>query len=214
MVRFLTVDYSEILQQGVQALGLDVSEIAQAQLLDYLHLLDKWNHVYNLTSVTDFTDMIPKHLLDCLAITPYICGEQILDLGTGAGLPGLVLAIYNPDWECTLIDSNSKKIRFVQQAIAELNLNNVNLVNDRIENFTSSPVFSSIVARAYASLHDIFVQTENLCAKNGSILAMKGLYPEQEIKDLAHLPVRLESISLKIPQLKAQRHLVIMRTYD
>ena len=208
------MSYSEILQQGIQALDLDVSETTQAQLLDYLRLLEKWNHVYNLTAITDFSEMIPKHLLDSLAVIPHISGQRILDVGTGAGLPGLVLAIVHPEWECTLLDSNSKKIRFVQQAVAELNLTNVHLEHARIEDFEPHSPFSSIICRAYTSLHDFLAQTEELCEPQGCIIAMKGLYPEQEIAELVHLPVKLETIALQVPQLSAQRHLIIMKPYD
>lgn len=208
------MSYSETLQQGVQALDLNLSETTQAQLLDYLRLLEKWNHVYNLTAITDFSEMIPKHLLDSLSIEPHIVGQRILDVGTGAGLPGLVLAIVHPDWECTLLDSNSKKIRFIQQVVAELNLNNVHLVHSRIEDFEPNCPFSTIICRAYTSLHDFLAQTEELCEPKGSLLAMKGLYPEQEIAELVHLPVKLESITLQVPQLSAQRHLIVMKPYD
>jgi 16S rRNA (guanine527-N7)-methyltransferase len=208
------VGYSETLQQGIQALDLNLSETTQAQLLDYLRLLEKWNHVYNLTAITDFSEMIPKHLLDSLAVMSHITGRRILDIGTGAGLPGLVLAIAHPDWECTLLDSSSKKIRFVQQVVAELNLTNVHLEHTRIEDFEPSCPFSTIISRAYSSLHDFFAQTEELCEPHGQILAMKGLYPEHEIAELMHLPVRLETIVLQVPQLSAQRHLIVMRPYD
>jgi 16S rRNA (guanine527-N7)-methyltransferase len=208
------VSYSETLQQGIQALDLDLSDTTQAQLLDYLRLLEKWNHVYNLTAITEFSDMIPKHLFDCLAVLPYICDDKILDVGTGAGLPGLVLAIAHPDWTCTLLDSNSKKTRFVQQVVAELNLNNVHLVTERIEDFETEERFSTVISRAYTSLHNFLAQTEELCEPRGRILAMKGLYPEQEIAELVHLPVKLETVTLHVPQLSAQRHLIVMRPYD
>jgi len=208
------VSYSEILQQGIQALDLNLSETTQAQLLDYLQLLEKWNHVYNLTAMTDFAEMIPKHLLDSLAVMPHISGRRILDVGTGAGLPGLVFAIVHPDWECTLLDSSSKKIRFIQQVVAELNLTNVHLEHARIEDFEPDKPFSSIISRAYTNLHDFFAQTEEFCEPHGCILAMKGLYPEQEIAKLMHLPVKLETIVLQVPQLSAQRHLIMIRPYD
>lgn len=208
------MSYSETLQQGIQALDLDLSDTTQAQLLDYLRLLEKWNHVYNLTAITEFSDMIPKHLLDCLAVVPYVCGRRILDVGTGAGLPGLVFAIAHPDWDCTLLDSNNKKIRFVQQVVTELNLTNVHLQHLRIEDFEPSCPFSTIISRAYTNLHNFLIQTEELCEPQGRILAMKGLYPEQEIAELVHLPVKLETVTLHVPQLSAQRHLIVMRPYD
>ncbi len=208
------MSYSKTLQQGIQALELNLSETIQTQLLDYLRLLEKWNHVYNLTAVTSIAEMIPKHLLDCLAVIPYVYGRRILDVGTGAGLPGLVFAIARPDWECTLIDSNGKKIRFAQQVVAELGLTNVHLESTRIEDFETTCPFSTIISRAYSGLHNFLLQTEELCEPEGCIIAMKGLYPEKEIAELMHLPIKLETVTLQVPQLSAQRHLVVMRPYD
>ncbi len=197
------------LSQGLRALQLNLSAATQTQLLDYIQLLDKWNQVYNLTGVRQLSDMIPKHIFDCLAILPYVCGKEILDVGTGAGLPGLLLAIARPDWHCVLLDSSAKKIRFVKQAILELKINNAEVVCTRLEKFQPSYKFSCIISRAYSNLQQFYTQSVHLCASKGCLLAMKGVYPDTEIAQVSG--VKIETIALKIPQLAAQRHLIIMR---
>ncbi len=197
------------LNQGLQTLQLNLSETTQTQLLDYIALLDKWNKVYNLTAVRQPSDMIAKHILDSLAIIPYVRGKQILDIGTGAGLPGILLAIARPDWHCILLDSSAKKIRFVKQAILELKITNAEVVCTRLEKFKPSYQFSSIISRAYSNLYNFYTQSAHLCATKGCLLAMKGIYPEQEIAKISG--VKIKTIKLKIPQLQAQRHLIIMQ---
>jgi 16S rRNA (guanine527-N7)-methyltransferase len=205
------------LQQGLRTLQLEFSPAIHKQFLDYLYLLEKWNRVYNLTAVREIAQMIPKHILDSLAILPYVCGPQILDVGTGAGLPGLLLAIARPDWQYVLLDSRAKKIRFVQQAIIELEIKNVEAVCTRVETFNPTLEksgddikFNTIISRAYASLHLFHQQTARLCAIDGHLLAMKGVCSEEEIAEMTQLPVRLESFPLNIPQLQAQRNLIVM----
>lgn len=203
------------LKQGLDTLQLEIEAPVQTKLLNYLELLAKWNQAYNLTAVRDIAQMIPKHVFDSLAVLPYICGTQILDVGTGAGLPGLLLAIARPDWQCVLLDSSAKKIRFVKQAIIELEITNVETVCTRIEKF-NPPLkkgrggFSTIISRAYTNLHRFYTQTARLCMTNGCLLAMKGVFPKTEIAEMVQLPVHLESVPLQIPQLSAQRHLIIM----
>lgn len=199
------------LNHSLHLLQLNLSQSTETQLLNYLELLSKWNRIYNLTAVRDLAQMIPKHILDSLAVLPHICGTEILDVGTGAGLPGILFAIVRPDWHCVLLDSNAKKIRFVKQAIIELKLENVETVHTRIEAFNPPDKFSTIISRAYANMLHFYTQTARLCASNGCLLAMKGVYPETEIAQFADLPVHLESFSLQIPTLSAQRHLIVMR---
>jgi 16S rRNA (guanine527-N7)-methyltransferase len=202
------VNLANNLRQGLDSLQLKLSESTQTQLLNYLELLVKWNRVYNLTAVRDVAQMIPKHVLDSLVVLPYVNGAQILDVGTGAGLPGLILAIARPDWQCVLLDSNAKKIRFVRQAIIELKIKNALAEYTRIEAFNPPEKFSTVISRAYSSLHRFYTQTARLCAADGGLLAMKGVYPETEIAQLAGLPVHLESFPLQVPLLTAQRHLI------
>lgn len=204
------------LNQGLEALPLNISEFQKTQILNYLTLLVTWNQVYNLTAVRDLEQMISKHVLDCLAVLPYVCGTRILDVGTGAGLPGLLLAIVRPLWQCVLLDSNAKKIRFVQQAIIELKIQNALAVRSRIEKFNPSQEkidekFDTIISRAYSDIYCFYQQTLPFCATGGCILAMKGIYPATEITQMADLPISMENFSLQIPQLQAQRHLIVIR---
>jgi len=189
----------------------NLPQSSQRLLLNYLDLLATWNRVYNLTAVRDVVQMRTKHIDDCLAVLPYICGTRILDVGTGAGLPGLVLAIARPDWHCVLLDSSAKKIRFVQQAIIDLKIQNVEAVCTRIEAFQPKEKFNTVISRAYTSLSRFYTQTLPFVTAEGCLLAMKGLYPETEIAQLAGLPLHLECLPLEIPQLSAQRHLILMR---
>jgi 16S rRNA (guanine527-N7)-methyltransferase len=205
------------LNQGLQALKLNLSEATQTQILNYLALLAKWNQVYNLTGVRQIEAMIPKHVLDCLAILPYVCGCQILDVGTGAGLPGLLFAIVRPEWQCVLVDKNAKKIRFIQQAIIELKIKNAFAVQSRIETFKPPQEiidgkFDTIISRAYTNMCAFYQQTVALSATSGCFLAMKGIYPKSEIAEMAHLLVSIESFPLQIPQLSAERHLIMIRS--
>jgi 16S rRNA (guanine527-N7)-methyltransferase len=199
------------LQQGLTALPLQLSDETQEKLLQYLYLLEKWNRTYNLTAVREINQMIPKHLLDSLAIMPWVQPQRILDVGTGAGLPGVVLALTQPTWHWVLLDSNAKKIRFIQQVIIELGLKNVETVCARLEHYQPTQPYDSIMSRAFAELATFYHLSMKWCAPEGCLLAMKGVYPEQELTALHHFPVEITTYPLTIPQLAAQRHLVMMR---
>lgn len=196
------------LQQGAAQLGLHLTDSQQQQLLHYLALLSKWNAAYNLTAIREPQAMLVQHLLDSLAIWPYIPEGKILDVGTGAGLPGIPLAIIFPEREFTLLDSNGKKTRFLTQVIHELKLNPVTVVQARVENFQGQ--FAAIVSRAFASLTDMLQNTDHLCSNRGVFLAMKGNYPAAEIDELpAEFKVQ-QTVKLTVPYLDAERHLVII----
>ncbi len=201
----LYMNILNLFSQGLNSLDINIDTKHQQQILDYLVLLKKWNRVYNLTAIAD-EEMIPKHVLDSLAVLPYICGTRILDVGTGAGLPGLLLAIARPDWQCVLVDSNAKKIRFIKQVIIELKLDNVEAVCSRIENFNDQKLFDTIISRAYSDIQSFYMQTERLCSNGGCLLAMKGKKPE-----IAEIQASIKIIPLKIPYLQAARHLVKIR---
>jgi 16S rRNA (guanine527-N7)-methyltransferase len=205
------VNPTESLQQGIQALTLNLSEDMQQQLLIYVELLAKWNRIYNLTAIRKIDQMIPKHLLDCLAVMPHLQGSNMLDVGSGAGLPGLILAIACPQKRWVLLDSNTKKIRFVRQAVLTLQLNNVEVIQARIEQFDPIQLFDTIICRAFAKLQFFYEQTIHLCAPTGCLLAMKGVYPQAELAEMAELQVEIESIYLKVPQLEVDRHLVVIQ---
>ena len=179
-------------------------------MLKYVKLLEKWNKAYNLTAIRDSAQILSKHIFDSLSILPYIKGHQILDIGTGAGLPGLILAIVQPNLHCILLDSNAKKTRFLYQAVIALQLNNVEIVTSRVEEYTPSNLFSTITCRAYTSLVDFYQQASHFCEPTGKLLAMKGEYPQAEIEALQSLNVNVQSIALKVPQLDAKRHLIII----
>jgi 16S rRNA (guanine527-N7)-methyltransferase len=198
------------LAQGVAALGLDVPDGAVERLTAYLDLLEKWNRVYNLTAIRERSRMVVEHLLDSLAIVPFVRSAPLLDVGSGAGLPGIPLAIARPEWPVTLLESNHKRCAFLRQAAIELDAGNISVCCERVEEFRPSAAFSTIVSRAFSETQHFARAAAALLAPDGRMLAMKGLYPHEE---LAQLPpgVVLESVvALAVPGLDAQRHLVIM----
>jgi len=200
---------AEELQHGVAELGIALGADAQGKLLDYLALLHKWNKVYNLTAIRDQQQMVSNHLLDSLAAMPHLWEGRWLDVGCGAGLPGLVLAVAQPGWQFTLLDSNSKKTSFVQQAIIELGLGNVSVHCARVEEWQPAERFDGIISRAFSDLGDFLRRTRHLLAPHGRWAAMKGA-PQQE---LAGVPdgCRVERvIPLQVPGLHAARSLVIV----
>jgi 16S rRNA (guanine527-N7)-methyltransferase len=194
----------KILISGLESLNLSLSENQIEQLLDFIKLLEKWNKAYNLTAIRDREAMVSLHLLDSLAITPYIEGKKIIDIGTGAGLPGIPLAIYFPEIEFTLLDSNAKKTRFVQQAILELKLKNVSVCHSRVEQFHPENSFDTVITRAFASLSDIVEWTAHLLSKEGVLLAMKGQSPDVLIMESAKTTL----IPVNVPGISADRCLV------
>lgn len=198
----------EQLQRGIDALKLSVSESTIDKLLQYLALLQKWNRAYNLTAVRDPTEMISRHLLDSLAVAPLVRGEWIADVGTGAGLPGIPLALVLPDKHFDLIDSNGKKIRFVTQALAELNIANARALQARVETLQPEQKYAAVLSRAFASLRDMAEGCTHLLAPDGVLLALKGTYPEEELQALpAHYRVSATH-ALDVPGEIGQRHLI------
>lgn len=197
------------LEQGLQQLGTPLAPEQRRLLLAYLRLLEKWNSAYNLTAVRDPVDMVTRHLLDSLAILPHLYGRRVLDIGTGAGLPGIPLAIARPAPTFTLLDANAKKTRFVTQAVGELHLINVEVRQTRAEHYHPAQNFDTLVSRAFASIADMLAAARHLCAPGGRFLAMKGTYPENE---LAAVPAgyAVEVLALAVPGLSAERHVVIL----
>jgi len=198
------------LARGIDELGLVLNPETQQKLLSYLLLLQKWNKVYNLTAIRNAEQMISHHLLDSLAVLPHLWPGRWLDVGCGAGLPGLVLAIARPDWKFTLLDSNSKKTSFVQQAIIELNLHNVVVNCARVEDMRTDEKFDGIISRAFAETADFVTLTRHLLAKEGRWAAMKGT-PEQELQHLPDNVVVERIIPLHISGLNAARCLVLLK---
>ena len=197
------------LQQGLRDMGLELPPPAVEKLLDFLRLLEKWNKSYNLTAVRDPEQMVPRHLLDSLSVLPFLQGTRVLDIGSGAGLPGIPLALARPDIEFTLLDSNAKKTRFITQALHELGLKNVAVAQERVEKFHPAEKFDTLIARAFASIPDMLAASRHLCAPHGRFLLMKGVFPREELAAVTD-EYRSEVKALTIPGLDAARHLVIL----
>ncbi len=200
----------KILASGLQALNLALNAQQVEQLLDFIRLIEKWNKAYNLTAIHGREDMVRLHLLDSLAIASFIEGKRVIDIGTGAGLPGIPLAICLPEIKFTLLDSNAKKTRFVQQAILELKLENAAVYHQRVENYKPEQLFNTATTRAFASLSDIVKLTAHLLDKDGVLLAMKGQKPEAE---LAQVNAKTTLIPVNVPGCEAERCLVKISAY-
>ncbi len=198
----------ERLHAGLDALQLSLPAALPQQVLQYLALLLKWNRAYNLTAVRDPQEMIPRHVLDSLVVLPYVCGPAVLDVGTGAGLPGLLLALARPDWQFSLLDSNAKKTRFITQVVIELGLSNVSVVCQRAEHWQTPQRFDSILSRAYSDLETFYQQTRSLCAADGCLLALKGKLPEEELNALQKRGLQPTIQVLNVPGLHETRHLI------
>ncbi|MGO0309567.1 16S rRNA (guanine(527)-N(7))-methyltransferase RsmG [Endozoicomonas acroporae] len=199
--------------RGAKSLGLDLSPVQADLLTRYVLLLNKWNKAYNLTAIRDPREMVFRHIVDSLSIVPHISGEVILDVGSGPGLPGVVLAIMYPDKQFTTLDSNGKKTRFMLQAKLDLQLNNLAVANARVESFQVDVPFDAITSRAFSSLVSMVDGTKHLLSPSGVYLAMKGLYPEEELKQLMdrHEIELVGCEPLKVPGTDGDRHLVILR---
>ena len=198
------------LESGLDRLGLDVATVAVNGLLTYMALLKEWSGTYNLIAPGERGFLLARHILDSLSIAPWLQPGSLLDVGTGAGLPGLPLAIIKPEMEVTLIDSAGKKIRFIRHVGRALKLTNIHPLQQRVELQTDCGTFANITSRAFASLRD-FVKAVRPCAdENSRLLAMKGAYPGQELEDLPGW-VNVQSVEqITVPYLHADRHLVIM----
>lgn len=199
----------EKLSQGLLAMGLDLPAATQQKLFDYLNLLVKWNKVHNLTAVRDIEEMVTLHLLDSLAVLPHIQPGSLLDVGSGAGLPGIPLALARPDLDITLLDSIHKKSAFQRQVKVDLGLSNLQVVCSRVEDFQPERKFGQIISRAFSDLAEFVRLTEHLLADHGQWLAMKGVYPYDEIAQIKDMSV--EVLPLNVPGLEAQRHLVFLK---
>lgn len=197
------------LRSGVIELGIALSQAQHEKLISYIELLHKWNRVYNLTAIRDPQEMVSHHILDSLAVLPHLWAKNWLDVGCGAGLPGLVLAVMRPDWQFTLIDSNSKKTGFVQQAIIALGLVNVTVHCVRIEEFAVEVPFDGITSRAFTELGDFIQKTQHLIAPQGRWAAMKGI-AEKELQTVPAGYLVESVISLQVPKIQAARSLVVV----
>ena len=196
------------LGQGVAKLQLTLPTGAVSRLLDYQALLERWNAAYNLTAVRDPAEMVTRHLLDSLAILPYVQGATLVDLGTGPGLPGIPLAIAAPERQILLVDSNGKKVRFLREAIRALKLDGVRAVQSRVEDVEGQ--YDCVTARAFASLADMLGWGGHLLAPAGTWLAMKGKRPDDELAGIPPGFAVRSTHELHVPGLPAERHLLIL----
>jgi 16S rRNA (guanine527-N7)-methyltransferase len=207
---------SNSLRKGLSHLqNFDLSaaggDMLVAQLTRYLQELEKWNQAYNLTAVRDPADMVPRHLLDALAVNPYLRGKRVLDVGTGAGLPGIPLALVNPDKQFMLLDANGKKIRFVQHVVGVLGLSNVEPVQARIESWDFAQPFDVIVSRAFSTLADFINGSGRMLGPGGCLLAMKGKLPGAELAELPSGWWAAGVHAIHVPELDAERHAVVLQ---
>ncbi len=198
------------LAEGVAELGLALPPQAQPRLLDYLALLQKWNRTYNLTAVREPAKMVGQHLLDCLAVAAHVTARGIVDVGSGAGLPGIPLALALPQANVTLLESSHKKAAFLQQAKIELKLDNVAVACERVEAWQPGGTFEMVISRAFSDLAEFVKLAGRHVAPGGRLAAMKGIYPHEEVTQLPAGWRLQESIALTVPGLRAQRHLLLI----
>ncbi len=199
----------KLLDRGLHDMGLALAPAMREKLLRYLSLLEKWNKTYNLTAVRDPEQMVPRHLLDSLSVLPYVQGPRLLDIGSGAGLPGIPIAIARPEIAVTLLDSNAKKTRFITHVAHDLSLENAAIAEARIEKFHPPEKFDTLIARAFASIPDMLASCRHLLSPPSRFLIMKGVFPQEELAAVTH-EYQVDVKALRIPGLDAARHLVIL----
>ena len=202
------------LDEGLAELGLSLTVHARAQLLSYLALLQKWNRVYNLTAIRQAGRLVSHHLLDSLAALPHLPGTRLIDVGSGAGLPGIPLAIARPDWQVVLLDSNHKKGAFLRQALIELELPNAQVAITRAEEWRSTPPGTAAVSRAFSDLGGFVEAARHMVVPGGILAAMKGVYPHEELAQLPTGVLVAAVVPLRVPGLDAARHLVLLRVEE
>ncbi|KGQ30795.1 16S rRNA methyltransferase [Gallibacterium genomosp. 2] len=198
----------EKLTQLLSIADISLTDQQKSQLVKLVELLHKWNKAYNLTSVRDPQEMLIKHILDSLVVSPYLVGRRFIDVGTGPGLPGLPLAIANPNKKFYLLDSLGKRISFIRNAVRELELTNVEPVLSRVEEYQPEQKFDGVLSRAFASLSDMTQWCQHLLNENGFFYALKGQYQTEEVKMLNNRFQVIDVVTLAVPELVGERHLV------
>ena len=199
------------LADGAATLGVEIDDEQQRTMLAYLALLKRWNKIYNLTAVKGDANILTRHLLDSLSVAPHLHGRKVIDIGTGAGLPGIPVAIACPHLQLTLLDSNAKRCRFLRQVQAQLKLKNVTVVQQRVEEYQPAEKFDSLLSRAFSSLQALISSSAHLLAEGGQVVAMKGIWPGDEKEALTDGFMVENVVKLKVPGLSEQRHLVICK---
>ena len=190
---------------------IQLTDLQKDQLIQLVQLLNKWNKAYNLTSVRDPQEMLVKHILDSIVVSSYLQGDHFIDVGTGPGLPGLPLAIINPTKQFVLLDSLGKRISFIRNAVRELGLTNVEPVLSRVEEYQPEQKFDGVLSRAFASLKDMTDWCHHLPKENGYFYALKGIYHEDEVQELDKKFEVKDVITLNVPELVGERHLIVLR---
>lgn len=204
-------DAARQLAEGCRALNLTLDQERLHKLLDYLALLQRWNSAFNLTAVRDPSQMVTRHLLDSLSVSPLLCQTRLIDVGAGAGLPGIPLAIADPARRVTLLDSNGKKTRFMFQALNTLELDNCEVVHARAERWQPERRYEAVISRAFASLSDMIDTCAHLVDADGVLLAMKGQYPAQELAEIQGRADLLRNDDLAVPGLEGARCLLTLQ---
>jgi 16S rRNA (guanine527-N7)-methyltransferase len=199
----------DLLVEGLHRMSLNLSDQMIDQLMAYLNLIEKWNRVYNLTAIRERDEMVKLHFLDSLSILNYVEMEHVLDVGSGAGFPGIVLAITKPELKVTVMDSVNKKTTFMQQVKSELSLSNLNVVNARVEDYQPTILFDGVISRAFSSIQNMLSMTQHTLKKNGTWLAMKSKDVKEELEALDQNQYTL--IPLEVPFINAERYLVKLK---
>jgi 16S rRNA (guanine527-N7)-methyltransferase len=199
----------DLLVEGLHRMSLNLSDQMLDQLMVYLNLIEKWNRVYNLTAIRERDEMIKLHFLDSLSILNHVEMEHVLDVGSGAGFPGIVLAITKPELKVTVMDSVNKKTTFMQQVKSELSLTNLNVVNARVEDYQPTILFDGVITRAFSSIQNMLLMTQHTLQKNGAWLAMKSKDVKEELEALDQNQFTL--IPLEVPFINAERYLVKLK---
>ena len=190
---------------------IQLTDLQKDQMIQLVQLLNKWNKAYNLTSVRDPQEMLVKHILDSIVVSPHLQGDRFIDVGTGPGLPGLPLAIINPTKQFVLLDSLGKRISFIRNAVRELGLTNIEPILSRVEEYQPEQKFDGVLSRAFASLKDMTDWCHHLPKENGYFYALKGIYHEDEVQELDKKFEVKDVITLNVPELVGERHLIVLR---
>jgi 16S rRNA (guanine527-N7)-methyltransferase len=198
------------IRKGLDTLNVSYGDDAISKLVEYMDVLSEWNKTHNLTSINDVDEMLSVHILDSASIRPYVKGGTLLDVGSGAGLPGMILAILSPALDVTSVESRGKKAQFQMFVANKLKLKNFSVENSRIEEFDPVDKFANVVARAFSDIEQLVVGSKQAIAPNGRWLAMKGAVPEDELKVLKKLGYKYDTYAIKVPELDAQRNLVVI----
>ncbi len=206
-----SMQLEERIMAGLDQLDISYGDEAIAKLVEYLALLQEWNKTHNLTAVDDLDQMLSVHIFDSASIKPYVKGATLLDVGSGAGLPGMILAILSPALEVVSIESKNKKAQFQMFVANKLDLKNFSVVNERVEDYKPNEPFAMITARAFSDISKLVKLSKHAIAPNGRWLAMKGVVPKEDLKELKKLNLKFDTYALKVPELDAQRNLVVIQ---